>query len=127
MKQKGIQLENHYYSPHLRKIWGTAFTFMMPLPLMSLFYGFSEKTLVIFFMAFLCSIDVYKAIFSSRNQTIIFLSFFVTSCLLTFMHLQNDNLLSLFLLTCLPILWGAISYYEIFRILESKDESHGTN
>ena len=94
---------------------------------MSLFYDFSEKGLVMLFMVFLCSIDVYRAIFSSRTQTIIFLSFLATSCFFAYMYLENDNYLLLVLLPFLSLLWGVISYDEIFKILESKGESYGSN
>lgn len=119
-------MENHYHSPHLRRIWGTAISFFLPLPIMSLFYGFSDKALVMLFMVFLCSIDVYKAIFSSRTQTKIFLGFLATSCFFAYMCLEKDNYLLLALLPFLSLLWGAISYDEIFRILESKGESGGS-
>lgn len=94
---------------------------------MSLLYGFSDKSLVMLFMVFLCSTDVYRAIFSSRTQAIIFLSFLAISCFFAFMYFEKENYLVLGLLPFLSLLWGAISYNEIFKILESKGENIGSD
>ena len=99
-------MSNSYFSPHLRRIWGTSIIFVLPAALYSLTSERPEKSAVFLLLVLLCSWTVLKAIFSSKTQTCIFLGCLALSFALVFSYFFSGSYLPFIIIPIIPLLWG---------------------